>query len=47
VYFASHSLMHVFVHARERYRIPMEIISAIFIAIALVNVWRLIRRKIA
>lgn len=46
VFYAFHCLMHVLVHARERYRIPMEIISAILIAVALINLWQFFRRKV-
>jgi len=47
IFFAAHSLMHIFVHARERYRIPMEVISAILIAIGLFNLWQFLRRRIS
>ncbi|MBI4721254.1 MAG: glycosyltransferase family 39 protein [Chitinivibrionia bacterium] len=45
IYLASSSLMHVFVHARERYRIPMEIVTAVLVAVAAANLWRLVRRE--
>jgi 4-amino-4-deoxy-L-arabinose transferase-like glycosyltransferase len=45
IYLASNSLMHVFVHARERYRTPMEIVIAVLVAVAVVNLWRLVRRE--
>lgn len=45
IYLAANSLMHVFVHARERYRIPMEIVTAVLVAVAAVNLWRLVRTK--
>jgi len=45
VFLTAHFLMHVFVHARERYRIPMELITSILIAIALVNIWSMWKRR--
>jgi hypothetical protein len=38
------TLMHVFVHARERYRIPLEVITCIVLAMALVTLWNDPRR---
>jgi hypothetical protein len=45
IYLASSSLMHVFVHARERYRIPLEIIIEVLVAVAAVQLWQLVRRE--
>ncbi|MDH3198856.1 MAG: glycosyltransferase family 39 protein [Candidatus Krumholzibacteria bacterium] len=35
----AHTLMHVLVHARSRYRIPMELITSIIVGMALVHLW--------
>jgi hypothetical protein len=45
IFLLAHSMMHVLVHARERYRIPMEVITCILLAMALVNLWSLLMRK--
>jgi len=36
----AHTLLHVLVHARSRYRIPMEVITSIIVGMALVHLWR-------
>lgn len=36
LFFAAHAALHVLVHARDRYRIPMEVVAAILMALALV-----------
>jgi hypothetical protein len=36
LFFAAHATLHVLVHARDRYRIPMEVVAAILMALALV-----------
>jgi hypothetical protein len=35
----AHTLLHVLVHARSRYRIPMEVITSIIVGMALVHLW--------
>lgn len=45
IFLGAHAAMHVFVHARARYRIPMEVITSILLAMALVNLWELLRRR--
>ena len=45
VFLGAHSLLHVFVHARERYRIPMEVVMAVLVAMALVSLWPLLPRS--
>ncbi|HEX5133010.1 MAG TPA: glycosyltransferase family 39 protein [Candidatus Krumholzibacteria bacterium] len=38
-YLVAHNIMHVLVHARERYRIPLEVITGLVVAMALVLLW--------
>lgn len=46
VFLFAHAAMHVVVHARARYRIPMEIITSVLIAIALVNLWEFLKQRL-
>lgn len=39
------TLLHVLVHARERYRIPLEVVMAIVVAMAIVTLWSSARRS--
>lgn len=38
LFLAAHTFLHVVTHARERYRIPVEVLTSIVVALSLVNV---------
>jgi hypothetical protein len=39
IYLLGHCGLHVLVHARERYRIPLEVITGLVVAMSLVLLW--------
>lgn len=45
VLLAAHTLLHVVVHSRERYRIPIESLTGIVVAMSLVNLKQWIRGR--
>lgn len=45
IFLGAHAAMHVIVHARARYRIPMEVVTSILMAIAIVNLLEYLRRR--
>ena len=45
IFLLTSNLLHVIVHARERYRFPLEVVTSILLGIALINLWQLLMRR--